>query len=182
MNREVYSLLGVIGPVIAYVSIGVSILFSPWFSWNRNALSDLGHAVKSGVAPIYNFGLLLAGSLIMIYAVKAFKEHAAWTSYSLVLTAFTLQLVAMFDEVYGLLHFVVSLLFFGFLGFTSLLYAVEKRSYLAATALIVSVVSWTIYWTGPRGIGVAVPETISSVAAVLWVISSAIKIYKAAKQ
>ncbi|MCK4483018.1 hypothetical protein KAU55_07295, partial [Candidatus Bathyarchaeota archaeon] len=61
MNEKTYALFGVIGSLLAYFSIGVSIALSPWFSWETNALSDLGHAVNSGVAPIFNFGLLLSG-------------------------------------------------------------------------------------------------------------------------
>jgi len=178
MSKKVYSSLGVVGPLVAYGSIGISIMLSPWFSWERNALSDLGHAVKSGVAPIYNFGLLLAGFLIAVYAVKAFKEHAVWTSYSLAFSAFALQLVAVFDEVYGFLHFVVSVLFFVSLVVASVFYAVERKSYLAVVALVISVVSWALYWAGAYSAGVAVPETVSSLAAVSWMVSSAFKIYK----
>jgi hypothetical membrane protein len=47
MNERICALFGMIGPPMAHVSIGVSIALSPWFSWERNALSDLGHAVKS---------------------------------------------------------------------------------------------------------------------------------------
>jgi len=177
MNEKIYALLGVIGPLLAYVSIGVSIALSPWFSWEKNALSDLGHAVNSGVAPIFNFGLLLTGFLITIYAVKVLKGHARWTCCSLVTSAFTLQLVAVFDEVYGLLHPVVSVLFFISLGLTSLLYAAERKSYSAVGAFTIGVISWIFYWTEIYSIGVAVPETISSIAALAWIIPSALRIY-----
>jgi len=82
MDERIYVLFGVIGPISAYLLIGVSITLSPWFSWERNALSDLGHAVNSGVAPIFNFGLFLAGFLLTIYAVKVLKNYARWTGYS----------------------------------------------------------------------------------------------------
>jgi len=177
VSGRVYSLLGVVGPLLAYASIGVSVAFSPWFSWERNALSDLGHAVKSGVAPIFNFGLLLAGFLIAIYAVKVLREYAAWTSLSLAISAFALQLVAVFDEVYGFLHLAVSVLFFVSLGPTSILYAVERKSYLAVAAFVIAVASWAFYWAGIYSAGVAVPETISSAAVVSWIVPSAFKIY-----
>jgi len=177
MNEKIYALFGVVGPLVACVSIGVSIAFSSWFSWERNALSDLGHAVKSGVAPIYNFGLLLTGFLLTIYAVKALKKYASWTSYSMVISAFMLQLVAAFDETYGLLHFVVSVLFFVSLGFASIVYVMERKSSLAAIAFIIGLFSWVLYWAGIYSVGVAVPETISSVAVLPWVISSALKLY-----
>ena len=66
MNERKYALFGVVGPLVAYFFIVVSIGLSPWFSWSSNALSDLGHSVDSDVASLYNFGLLLAGFLMMI--------------------------------------------------------------------------------------------------------------------
>jgi len=177
MNEKICALFGVIGPLLAFVSIGVSIALSPWFSWERDALSDLGHAVKSGVAPIFNFGLFLTGFFLTIYAVKVLKGHARWTGYSLAISAFTLQLVAVFDEVYGL-HLVVSILFFVSLGVTSLFYAVERKSYSALAAFSIGLISWIFYWAEFYSTGVAVPETISSVAVLFWIIPSALKIYR----
>jgi len=177
MNEKICALFGVVGPLVAYASIGVSIALSPWFSWERNALSDLGHAVKSEVAPVYNFGLLLTGFLLVVYAVTVLNGYARWTSYSLVTSAFMLQLVAAFDETYGLLHSVVSVLFFVSLGSTSIMYAVERKSSLAGVAFVIGLFSWVFYWARIYSAGVAVPETISSFAVLPWVVSSALKIY-----
>jgi hypothetical membrane protein len=120
MEKRSYALFGVFGPLVAYISIGVSILLSPWFSWESNALSDLGHAVKSEVASIFNFGLLLAGFLLMVYAVTAFRKHAKYTSICLLTSAFMIQLLATFDEVYGFLHYAVSVPHFIMLSITSI--------------------------------------------------------------
>lgn len=178
MEENTYVLLGVIGPLFAYVSIGVSIALSPWFSWEQNALSDLGHAVKSGVAPLYNFGLLLTGALIALYAAKALKEYAEWTSYSVAFSAFTLQLVSVFDEVYGVLHFAVSLLFFISLAFTCTIYAVERKSRVAVAALVIGITSWVLYGANIYAVGIAVPETTSSLAVTFLIIWSAIEIFR----
>jgi hypothetical membrane protein len=35
-GRE-YTLFGVTGPLIAYIFIGIAIMLSPWFSWQKNA-------------------------------------------------------------------------------------------------------------------------------------------------
>jgi len=177
MNEKICALFGVIGPLLAFVSIGVSIALSPWFRWEKSALSDLGHAVETGVAPIFNFGLLLTGFFLTIYAIKVLKRYARWTGYSLVISAFTLQLIAVFDEVYGLLHLVVSILFFVSLGITSLLYAVERKSYLAVAAFAIGLISWIFYWAEIYTTGVAVPETISSVTVLFLIIPSALRIY-----
>ena len=177
MNERNYAFFGVVGPVVAYLFIIVSIMLSPWFSWSTDALSDLGHAVRSDVAPLFNFGLLLAGFFIMIYSITAFRDHAKYASYCLLISAFLLQLVATFDEVYVFLHFLVSVLFFVSFGFASITYALERKSILAAVAFTIVLGSWILYFAGIYSAGVAVPETISSVAVVSWVMLSAFRIY-----
>jgi len=177
MSERAYSFFGIVGPIVAYTSIGVSIALSPWFRWERNALSDLGHAVKSGVAPVYNLGLLLAGVLMAVYAVTAFRKYARYTSICLAASAFLLQLVATFDEVYGLIHQTVSVLFFVSIGITSIVYAAEKKSRLAVIAFMIGLGSWALYGMRFYNAGIAVPEAISSVAVVSWVVASAVKTY-----
>ena len=177
MNEKYYALLGVLGPLIAYLFIAVAIVLSPWFSWGSNALSDLGHSVDSVVAPVFNFGLLLAGFCITLYSVTCFKNVAKYASYMLIAAGFSLQLVATFDEVYGSLHFLVSVLFFVSLAFASITYFIEKRSVLALTALIIGLASWILYGLKVYSSGIAVPEFISSMATVTWVMLSAIRIY-----
>ena len=178
MNARAYALLGIAGPLVAYISIGASIALSPGFSWEKSALSDLGHSVKSQAAPIFNLGLLLAGFLIMVYAVTVFKRHAKYTSIFLVMSALSLQLVATFDEVYGFLHVVVSVMLFLSLGAASLTYVIERRSCLAIVAFIIGLISWALYGMKMYSLGVAVPETISTVMAVSWMIYSAIRIIR----
>lgn len=177
MKERFCALVGVIGPLVAYAAIIVSIARSPWYSWERSALSDLGHAIKSEVASIFNLGLLLAGFLITIYAATIFKKYAKYTSFSLMASALSLQLVAVFNETYGFLHYAVSVLFFLSMGVTSIMYTMEKRSPLAAVAFIVGLGSWILYGAKIYRAGVAVPETISSIAVTAWIMYSAIKIY-----
>jgi len=80
MQERVYALFGVFGPLLVYVSIFLSLLFSPWFNWENNMLSDLGHAGISNAAPVFNLGLFLAGFLMMVYALTVFRKHAKYTS------------------------------------------------------------------------------------------------------
>ncbi|MCK5626162.1 DUF998 domain-containing protein, partial [Candidatus Bathyarchaeota archaeon] len=94
MEEKFYALLGIIGPLVAYLSIGISIFQSPWFSWERSALSDLGHSVDSNVAPIFNLGLSLAGFLIMIYILTTFRKYSKYTATGFVVSSFFLQLIA----------------------------------------------------------------------------------------
>ncbi|MEM2111830.1 MAG: DUF998 domain-containing protein [Candidatus Bathyarchaeia archaeon] len=177
MNDNNYALLGVIAPLTAYIFVGTAVTLSPWFSWQENALSDLGHAINSNVAAIFNFGLLLTGFLIGIYSVTAFRKYAKYSSVFLLISAFSLQLVATFNETYCFVHFAVSMVFFILIGTTLIVYSIEKRSFVSITAFIIGIGSWILYWANPYSAGIAVPEAISSLSAASWVIFSAFKIY-----
>ena len=172
-----YALLGIIGPFVTYFSIAISILYAPWFSWQRNALSDLGHSVNSTVAPIFNLGLFFTGFIVIIYALTVLKTHAKYTSFCLITSAIILQLVATFDEVYGFLHGLIAVLFFLSIWSTSLVNAIEKKSLLALTAFLVGLISFVLFEMNVYSAGIAVPEIISfgAVASVIQI--SAIKIY-----
>jgi hypothetical membrane protein len=176
LNERHYALFGILAPLIAIIFIAASIALSPWFSWGSNALSDLGHSARD-VAPLFNFGLLLCGFLIIFYSIKSFRSQAKYTSYFLMFTGLALQMVVTFNEVYKPLHFQVSVLFFVALGFASISYAVEKRSILAVIALVVGLASWILYGLEVSSAGIAVPETVSSMATVTWVMLSALRIY-----
>jgi hypothetical membrane protein len=178
MNGRSYALFGLIGPLAAYFFIALSITLSPWFDWQHNALSDLGHVTASGVASLYNFGLLLAGLFIIVYSVTAFRSHAKYTSICLLVSASLLQLVAAFDEVYGALHSLISVLLFVSFGVASIVYTVEKKSVLALAASATAFFVWALYFARVYGGGIAIPETISSVATVSWVVLSALKILR----
>ena len=65
------------------------------------------------------------------------------------------------------------------LSLTSIVYSVEKKSILAVTTVIIVLLSWLLYGLQIFNIGIAVPETISKIV-ILWIIYSAIKIYKKA--
>ncbi len=176
MQERVYALFGIFGPLLVYFSIAASLVLAPWFSWENNALSDLGHAEDSNVAFIFNFGLLFSGFLLMIYALTAFKKHAKYSSLCLLVSTFLVQLLAAFNEAYGSLHYAVAVPHFVMLSLTSIVYTVEKRSAVALITFVTVLGSWTIYALKIFNIGIAVPETISKIV-VLWIMISAIKIY-----
>lgn len=176
-----YALLGLIGPLTAFFFIGLSVVLSSWFSWGENALSDLGHSRNSNVAPFFNFGLLLSGFLTILYSITSFRKHTKYSSYFLMLSGLSLQLVATFDEVYRLLHTQVSVLFFATLAFTTVVYSIEKRSVFAFSTFIVGLISWILYGLKIYTAGIAVPETISAVAVAAWVMVIAYKSYNNGK-
>jgi len=174
-DKRLYALLGIIGPLIAFLFIGISIASAPWFRWSRNALSDLGHASRLESALYYNFGLAAGGLLITIYAVTSLMNRARYTGLCLAASAFSLQLVAVFDEIYGHTHLIVSEVFFILLLLSSLIYALERRSIIASCSFIVGLCAWILYWMNLYSAGIAVPEIISATAAVSWIIISALE-------
>lgn len=177
LKERYFALFGVVGPLIAMFFIGASIFLSPWFSWSQNALSDLGHSINSTVAPIFNFGLLLAGFFVIYYSLTSLRSYAKITSYFLAFSGVSLQFIATFDEVYGSLHFIVSVLFFIGLSFASVSYFLEKKSILAVVALIINLFSWILYGLNVHNFGIAVPEAVSSIAAALWVAKSSFLLF-----
>ena len=106
-----------------------------------------------------------------------FRNHAKYTSYFIVIAGFSLQLIATFDEVYGSLHFLASVLFFSALGLASTSYIVEKKSVVAFVALVIGSASWILYGAEIIDTGIAVPEAVSAIAVFVWMSVSAIKIY-----
>ena len=176
MQERVYALFGVFGPLLVYVSIFLSLFLSPWFKWENNMLSDLGHAGTSDTAPIFNLGLFLAGFFMMVYALTVFRKHAKYSSYCLFVSTFFVQLLAVFNETYGLLHYVVAVPHFMMLSLTSIVYTLEKRSAVALVTFSISMFSWLLYTLNIFNIGIAVPEIVSKLVVAL-IMYSAIRIF-----
>jgi hypothetical membrane protein len=176
MYEKYFVLFGIVGPLVAYLSIALSISLSPWFSWRNNALSDLGHSTSSDVAYIFNLGLMLAGFLILVYSIKILKKRAKYTSISLGLSAFFLQLISTFDELYGHYQYFISVAFFISIIVSSIIYSIEKRSLIGFISVIIGLLTWTLHFIGLNNLGIAVPETISSAIVSSWIIFSAVEI------
>lgn len=150
---------------LALLGIAISISVSPWFNITENALSDLGHAANSATAPIFNGSLVLAG--VLAFAIGFSSGHVKRRyNIALMFSAAMLALVGAFDEIYGALHFAVSVMFFvGIMAFV-LLTALDtevRSTYRAAAAALfaLNVIMWIshLYYRTPRG--AAVPELAS---------------------
>jgi hypothetical membrane protein len=171
MEGERWALLGLATPVVLCLFTGFSILLSPWFVWEANALSDLGNPANGEIAAaVFNSGLGVSGLLLLAYSVAYLRGKARKTSYALALTSVLLALVGVFSEAYGQLHFVVSLLMFISLLCSSIIYFAEKESRLALLTVF-GMLSWLLYIGGITG--AAIPETISWLAATPWIASPA---------
>lgn len=171
--------------VIPFICIAISIYLSPWFNIFNNALSDLGHAVNSGVSPIFNFGLSSGGALIIVTATTIMLRYSRALAVSLTLTGYTLILVAVFDEIYnryGRLHFWVSVAFFVSLAISLIIYSITTprkiKKIISSTLLVIAVISWILhlFYKIPRG--AAIPELISIFTVIPFYIDTTLKTLK----
>ena len=162
--------LGIVGVVIPLVFIGTAILYSPWFNIANNALSDLGHAMRSSVAPIFNLGLCLGGFIVGIHAVYYMIDVDKLFGLLLTSSGFNLILIAVFDEVYGTLHFIVSIIFFLMLAVFLVVYSIRFRSVTAIAAVIISLVIWFLHFVCGIPRGAAIPELVSIAAFITYYI------------
>ncbi|MEM4469327.1 MAG: DUF998 domain-containing protein [Desulfurococcaceae archaeon] len=150
--------------------IGLAAALSSWFNLYSNALSDLGHAIKSNVAPLFNTGLSLGGVLMILFAVKYVEAFSRVIALLVVIAGYALVLVGVFDEVYGALHFVVSVLFFVSILLLVLGYGLVLRDprivVLASILVSLNIVVWTLHFAIRVPRGAAIPELISIFTAI----------------
>jgi hypothetical membrane protein len=180
---------GTIAPILAFAFIFLAVASYPQFSWVDNALSDLG-VVQGVTAAIFNSGLIVSGVLCFIFATGLFivlGESVLGRVGALVFALACLALVAIgvFNESFGLTHFLVSVAFFLLLP-VSLLIIVGafwrmSQVRMAAFTLLVAVVAaapWVLLFSVRYVSGVAIPEFVSGLAGSMWVVVLAGKMLK----
>ncbi|MEM2854345.1 MAG: DUF998 domain-containing protein [Desulfurococcaceae archaeon] len=150
--------------IIPLLFIGLAAISSPWFNLFNNALSDLGHAVKSNSAPLFNLGLILGGLLAFTVSLRSPQVGKAY-NVVLAYSGLFLILIGAFDEVYGFLHFAVSIMFFiGLASFLTIAVICEKELYIKIASLVLlaaSITSWCIHYAYRIPRGAAIPELVS---------------------
>jgi hypothetical membrane protein len=121
---------GLLAPIIAFICIGLAILYSPWFSWTENYLSDLGGSpgdrpiwAAHGIASIlFNFGLMIAGILGICLAIGIRKSGTLSSPLGnigtliLIINSCALIGIGVFPESTGAPHTFFSFAFFLLVG------------------------------------------------------------------
>ena len=159
--------MGLLGPVLTLALVLTSAMISPWFSFWNNALSDLGHAVKSGVAALFNFGLAIGGLMVLAYGASS-SITSRLLRASIVVVGAQMNLVGVFDEMYREIHFWVSTAFFLSLAFFLVVYAISFRAVGPLVSLLVGVALWTVHFAYKVPPGVAIPELVSVLLTLPW--------------
>ena len=161
-------LAGLLGPLVALAFVLVSAALSPWFSFWSNALSDLGHAVRSGVAVLFNFGLAVGGLMVLAYGVSISAVSPRILQASIVIMGAQMNLVGVFDEVYGGVHFWFSVAFFFSLALFLIAYAISFKAIGPLVSLAFGACFWIAHFAYGVPPGVAVPELASVLLALPW--------------
>ncbi|MCS7385186.1 MAG: DUF998 domain-containing protein [archaeon GB-1867-005] len=188
MKLKYFAICGFIAPAIAYSSIALAIMQMPHFSWFKNALSDLG--VWKSSAYIFNFGLILAGAIQIIFTFSLSNYFNGLIgvigSTFYFASSTSLALIGVFPESAGRIHFYVSLSFFTLTPISLIFFAISlikecREIKLGAATLILAVLAifpWLIPWKTYGIHGVAIPELLSSISASIWNIHTALKLYR----
>ncbi|MFX1481768.1 MAG: DUF998 domain-containing protein [Promethearchaeota archaeon] len=181
-------IMGVFGPLIALGSITVAILLSlSWFTWDGHALSDLGN-YDNGLpaAIVFNVGLVLSGLLLLAFTL-CFSRAILDLPTKVGLVPFLIALVFLiligaFSENAGVIHYYVSVGFFGsfpfamwFVGLVWLRY--RNLWWFSIISLLLpffSIYMWMGWFGGvfPFWSGNAIPEITTAFTGIgwLWVI------------
>jgi len=185
LKKFVFS--GFLAPLIGYSFIFIAIANAPWFSWEKNALSDLGAHAGSDI--IFNSGLMISGILLILFSIGLFLYFEDYLSKIgasvLILDGIALFGIGLFPETTGTLHLYFSIAFFvlfpiGYIILSIAFYLKDynrKLSFLALTGAILAIIIWATPWNSFGITGVAIPEFLSSLVCSAWVIAMSFDMY-----
>ncbi len=171
---------GIITPLIAFGCILLAIAYAPQFSWTDNALSDLG-VMPNPTSVLFNLGLIVSGILAIVFAFGLlifFNKTVSGRigAIMFVLDCLALICIGIFPESAKPMHLYASVAFFAifplamFLMTASFVLSSKHRMAVFTFAIAVfAAVVWAAEFLVHYVPGVAIPETLSALAACLWV-------------
>lgn len=189
---------GILAVIVALSCIFLAVDSYKEFSWQDNALSDLGSMDQQPTRSLFNYGLIAGGILALGFAYGLKKYLEEWKWAGLAAFAFGLDMLALISigifpgdfmpETH--VHFTVSVAFFvlfpiaGFL-ITADFFKTNRKNLawftlaLAAIAALVWIMHMTVY---PLGSDDALPEIIAAFCAGAWVVTIGILMIKLGMQ
>lgn len=171
---------GILGSTLPLGLVLLATFLSTWFSWNVNALSELGVGDQ---AALFNSAVLLGGVLSLLFDFGLHKylgrEKVIRVGVvSLMLSSVSLALIGIFTIKYLVPHGIVALSFFvlapvGFLliGTGTRDGTIRKLSFACGIAALLAIVGLPLIAQAlPFKVGIAVPELAESLAISVWTI------------
>jgi hypothetical membrane protein len=170
---RLFGWFGIITPVVGFGMIFLAISTAPWFSWEMNALSDLG--VEGLTAVLFNAGLMMSAAVMAVFSLGIYElgkeDRLGKIGFTLLIwTCIFLVGIGWFPETAGSIHKQFSIAFFVTLPVAIIVNAVSviQRGYkelgaLGIAAGTVAIVIWTLSWDG-----FAIPEAVAAASAGIW--------------
>jgi hypothetical membrane protein len=187
LNR-VAGAIGIVASTLPLAMIFVSTFLEKSFSWNKNALSDIG---VSQLAWLFNSALVFGGLLNLLFAIglrrylNKIRRVKAGVSL-LIVSSISLTLVGVFTENYALVHALVALgyLLLAPLG-VILIGLGEKRRAIRKISLVLGVFALLSLIILPGvvfglnlQVGFAVPEFLEALFLSAWTICCSLELLR----
>ena len=169
---------GILGSILPLVMVLSATFLSSWFSWSRNALSEMGVGEQ---AALFNSAVLIGGALNFLFALglRYNLDEGKLTQagvVSIMVSSVSLALVGVFTIDYLSLHGIAAFGYFmltpaGFLliGLGTKEETIKKLSFSCGIAALFAILVLPVLILAlSLGIGFAVPELIESLAISVW--------------
>jgi hypothetical membrane protein len=164
---RLFGWFGVITPVLGFSMIFFAISTAPWFSWQSNALSDLG--VEGFTAAIFNMGLVMTACVMALFSLSVYEfgkdDRIGKIGFVLLLFASLFLLgIGVFPETVGIAPFFVTLPVAIMVNSVHVMRQGNRQlGYLGIAAGAIAIAIWALPWDG-----VAIPEAVSAGSAGIW--------------
>lgn len=179
---------GILGSVLPLFMVLLATFVSSWFSWNVNALSQLGVGEQ---AMLFNSAMLVGGVLNFLFAVGLYKFLGSLRLFragavSIMLSSVSLALVGVFTVDYHIPHGIAAFGYFMFApaGFLLIAYGtqeglIRKVGFACGIAALLAIlVLPAIVFALQFNVGFAVPELIEGLVISVWAIYMSAKLLR----
>jgi hypothetical membrane protein len=178
---KISGICGLLSPMVVFSCILLAVAYASDFSWMNSALSDLG-IMPDPTRILFNSGLIVGGILAVVFAARLFsffkgKSAGQAGAFLFLLDCLALIAIGIFPESVTPMHIYASVAFFMLFPLSMFLmtayFVLASRGRMAAFTFLISVfaaVVWILEFWVPYAPGVAIPETLSGIAASIWVV------------
>jgi hypothetical membrane protein len=179
---------GILGSVLPLAMVLSATFLSSWFSWNANALSELGVGEQ---AALFNSAMLLGGGLNFLFALGLYKylpteKLIRGGVFSIMVSSICLALIGIFTIDNLVMHGIVAFGYFvlapaGFIliGFGTKEDAIKKLSFACGIAALLAILLLPVILLAlPFKVGFAVPELIEGLIVSAWTIYMSARFFK----
>jgi len=188
MFLQLAGVCGILGSVLPLFMVLSATFVSSWFSWNMNALSQLGVGEQ---ATLFNSAMLLGGALNFVFAVGLYKFLSSIRlvqagAVSIMLSSVSLALVGVFTVDYHIPHGIAAFGYFMLapVGLLLIAYGTQQGTTRSVgfacgiAALLAILVLPAIVFALRFNVGFAVPELIEGLVISVWTIYMAAKLLR----